>query len=86
MNPMERSTVRYDYWPRYGDGNYSLVMPFEQNFTSQPSTEWLIDYWHHSITISALYVFAILVGERWMKERKAYDLQVGIERTQIKTK
>ena len=56
--------ANYDYRPRYDFDNYSVVLPYENLFDSQTSTVWMQHNWTHSLTASALYVFAIFTGRK----------------------
>uniref|UniRef100_A0A1I7Y9K5 Elongation of very long chain fatty acids protein n=1 Tax=Steinernema glaseri TaxID=37863 RepID=A0A1I7Y9K5_9BILA len=55
------------------DFRYSL--PFERIDDPIELTLFLQRYWHHTITISALYFLAIKGIQRWMRDRPAYQLQ-----------
>lgn len=54
----------YDYNPRYGMENYSIVFPLEDTFDSYQSTMWMQKNWQHSITASVLYVVLIYTGQK----------------------
>lgn len=56
--------AQYEYWPRYGLENYSHVLPGERGFDSFVSTKWMQEHWHHSITLSAVYVVFIYAGQK----------------------
>lgn len=56
--------ARYDYQPRYGLENYTLVLPLEDTFDAVKSTEWMQENWQHSVTISAAYVALIYAGQK----------------------
>uniref|UniRef100_A0A915E0D0 Elongation of very long chain fatty acids protein n=1 Tax=Ditylenchus dipsaci TaxID=166011 RepID=A0A915E0D0_9BILA len=66
--------AQYDYWPRYGMDNYSYVMPIEKTFDSIGSTTWMQHYWHHSISLSLIYILLIYAGQKFMDSRKALAL------------
>lgn len=54
----------YNYWPRYGIENYSVILPMEQSFDSVKSTVWMQENWYHSVILSAVYVAAIFAGQK----------------------
>lgn len=56
--------ARAEYRPRYGSENYSYVLPMEEGFSSAWSTQWMQDYWQHSVTISIAYVVLIYAGQK----------------------
>jgi elongation of very long chain fatty acids protein 6 len=64
----------YNYWPRYGAENYSVILPMEQSFDSVRSTVWMQENWHHSIILSLIYIIAIFGGQKLMESRKPYAL------------
>ncbi|KAH7697841.1 fatty acid elongation protein 3, partial [Aphelenchoides avenae] len=66
--------AQYDYWPRYGPENYSFILPGETSFDPVTSTEWMQENWHHSISLSVLYVILIYAGQKFMDARKPFAL------------
>lgn len=70
--------ARYDYWPRYGQENFSLVMPFEETFDAVKSTVWMQNNWTHSMTFSAAYVVAIFGIKKLMEPRKPFALDTPL--------
>ncbi|CAB3406789.1 unnamed protein product [Caenorhabditis bovis] len=65
--------AQYDYWPRYGLENYSVILPLEETFNPVNSTQWMQRNWHHSITGSIIYVVLIFLGKKLMENRKPFD-------------
>ncbi|KAI1733301.1 GNS1/SUR4 family domain-containing protein [Ditylenchus destructor] len=70
--------ARAEYWPRYGSENYSYVLPMEEGFTSAWSTQWMQDYWQHSVTISIAYVVLIYAGQKYMESKKPFALDSAL--------
>ncbi|CAD6195446.1 unnamed protein product [Caenorhabditis auriculariae] len=66
--------AQYDYWPRYGNENYSLILPLEDSFDPVSSTQWMQRNWLHSITASVAYVVLIFGGQKLMESRKPFAL------------
>lgn len=58
--------------------NYSVVLPFEQDFDPAPSTVWMQRYWAHSITLSFAYALVIFVGQRLMLNKPTYSLKTPL--------
>ncbi|KAI1714522.1 GNS1/SUR4 family domain-containing protein [Ditylenchus destructor] len=70
--------ARAEYRPRYGSENYSYVLPMEEGFSSAWSTQWMQDYWQHSVTISIAYVVLIYAGQKYMESKKPFALDSAL--------
>ncbi|CAI5448016.1 unnamed protein product [Caenorhabditis angaria] len=70
--------AQYDYWPRYGLDNYSMILPFEKSFNPRESTEFMQRNWQHSITASVIYVAVIFGGKKFMENRKPFALDTPL--------
>ncbi|PAV62662.1 hypothetical protein WR25_20397 [Diploscapter pachys] len=70
--------AQYNYWPRYGPENFSLILPLENNFDAVKSTVWMQNNWHHSFTWSLAYVVVIFGGRKLMANRKPFDLEIPL--------
>ncbi|GMT23477.1 hypothetical protein PFISCL1PPCAC_14774, partial [Pristionchus fissidentatus] len=66
------------YWPRYGEENYTIVLPFEKDFDHMKSTQWMQRNWMHSLTFSILYVVVIFGGRRLMQNLKPFSLNTPL--------
>jgi len=58
--------------------NYSFEFPFETAFSAVYWTRWFADYWINSIVISLAYVLVIFLGEKFMRDRAAFDLKKAL--------
>lgn len=63
--------ARYDYLPRYGLENYTVVLPLEDTFDAVRSTAWMQQSWLHSVSFSVAYVALIYAGQ---KVSRVFDL------------
>uniref|UniRef100_A0A1I7XS63 Elongation of very long chain fatty acids protein n=1 Tax=Heterorhabditis bacteriophora TaxID=37862 RepID=A0A1I7XS63_HETBA len=70
--------AQYDYWPRYGPENYSVVLPLEDTFDARKSTVWMQNNWFHSVSLSAAYVVLLYSGQKIMAGRKPFGLDVSL--------
>ncbi|KAK6054360.1 GNS1/SUR4 family protein [Cooperia oncophora] len=67
--------ARYDYAPKYGLENYTLVLPLEDTFDPVRSTTWMQESWLHSVSFSVGYVALIYAGQKFMEGRKPFGLE-----------
>jgi len=58
--------------------NYTFTLPLEDEYAAAPSMQFMQTIWHHSITISALYVLVIFFGKKIMEKRQAFDLETPL--------
>ncbi|KJH52247.1 GNS1/SUR4 family protein [Dictyocaulus viviparus] len=56
--------ARYDYQPKYGLENYTVILPLEDTFDAVRSTVWMQRNWLHSVTLSVAYVVLIYAGQK----------------------
>ncbi|KHJ97828.1 GNS1/SUR4 family protein [Oesophagostomum dentatum] len=70
--------ARYDYQPRYGLDNYTVVLPLEDTFDAVKSTKWMQESWQHSVTCSVAYVALIYGGQKVMESRKPFGLDAPL--------
>uniref|UniRef100_A0A0K0DHW1 Elongation of very long chain fatty acids protein n=1 Tax=Angiostrongylus cantonensis TaxID=6313 RepID=A0A0K0DHW1_ANGCA len=56
--------ARYDYEPKYGLENYTMVFTIEETFDPVASTAWMQKNWLHSVSLSAAYVVLIYAGQK----------------------
>ncbi|GMR45564.1 hypothetical protein PMAYCL1PPCAC_15759 [Pristionchus mayeri] len=70
--------ARFDYWPRYGYDNYSVILPFEDSYDGKKFTSWMQANWAHSLSVSAAYVIVIFAGRKLMESRKPFSLDTPL--------
>ncbi|XGW27275.1 hypothetical protein V3C99_007688, partial [Haemonchus contortus] len=70
--------ARYDYLPKYGLENYTLVLPLEDSFDPVKSTVWMQESWLHSVTFSVGYIALIYAGQKVMESRKPFGLEMPL--------
>ncbi|KAI6186702.1 Elongation of very long chain fatty acids protein [Aphelenchoides besseyi] len=54
---------------------HAFAFPFEQGIPDDTVTQWLIDYWPHTITVSAVYLTLVYCVQRLMRSRKPFELR-----------
>jgi elongation of very long chain fatty acids protein 6 len=61
----------------FGQSQYpGYVFPFERHFDVVPTTTFLQTYyWESVISISVVYLTLIWIGQKWMENRPAFQLQ-----------
>jgi len=55
--------------------NYTFMLPLEDQYAAIPSMLWMQANWHHSLTLSLIYVLFISIGQKLMAKRPAFDLE-----------
>ncbi|KAL3108434.1 hypothetical protein niasHT_015356 [Heterodera trifolii] len=70
--------AKFEYWPRYGFENHTLVLPAERAFNLTDSTLWMQENWLSSFAFSALYVVAIFGGQKLMSSQKPFALDQAL--------
>ena len=53
----------------------ALQQHVESRFDHVAALGWMGRYWYFSVIFSATYVLLLLLGTRWMRERKPYNLR-----------
>ncbi len=62
----------------YTTAEFNTVFPFERSYFALDPYNfylWITDYWTISILASVLYLVVIFGIQRWMRDRKPYDLR-----------
>ena len=54
---------------------FDFLRKIETQFDEKKSLPWMHDRWHWSFYFSALYLLLIYLGQRYMKDKKAYNLR-----------
>ncbi|KAJ1348105.1 hypothetical protein KIN20_003336 [Parelaphostrongylus tenuis] len=71
--------ARYDYQPKYGLENYTVILPIEDSFDPVTSTAWMQKNWLHSVSLSVrAYVVLIYAGQKVMEGRKPFGFDVPL--------
>uniref|UniRef100_A0A914GWT0 Elongation of very long chain fatty acids protein n=1 Tax=Globodera rostochiensis TaxID=31243 RepID=A0A914GWT0_GLORO len=70
--------AKFEYWPRYGFENHTLVLPAERSFNLTDSTLWMQDNWLNSLAFCTLYVIAIFGGQKLMSSQKPFGLDQAL--------
>lgn len=80
----------YVYWPKRGRGvslesrtmplhyfysAWEILNKIESQFDEKKAIPWMNSKWHWSFYFSALYLFLVWYGHRFMKTRKAFNLR-----------
>jgi len=55
--------------------DYAFKLPFEENWDPVNTHSWFHSNWHHSVTISLVYIVAIHVLQKLMKDQKPFYLR-----------
>ncbi|GMT23068.1 hypothetical protein PFISCL1PPCAC_14365, partial [Pristionchus fissidentatus] len=57
---------------------YKFVLPFEHFESARAITQFLQDYWMHTVTVSVLYYFLIKSVQRYMRDRPPFELRTPL--------
>uniref|UniRef100_A0A914DAS2 Elongation of very long chain fatty acids protein n=3 Tax=Acrobeloides nanus TaxID=290746 RepID=A0A914DAS2_9BILA len=71
MNLSDPSIPRIPY-------QHTYPLPFEQGISHTRVNYLMQTYWHHTFTVSILYIVVIRWLEYWMAKRPAYDLRTAL--------
>ena len=58
-----------------GVHNYSVIFPFEKEWSEQTFLQYMLSRWTDSFTYAAIYVVLVFVGQVYMKSRQRFDLR-----------
>lgn len=55
-----------------------IIRRIEDGFDRAQVTTFMVEYWHYSFYVSALYIISIFGVQHWMKHREGYDLRMAL--------
>ena len=62
-------------WAKFPGIPYALQFEYNFRYTGDDDHQWFRDKWHYSVYLSIIYVIVIILLQKWMKNRKPYNLR-----------